>query len=404
MHSFRDCAVAGLAALLTVGLLEVGMRAVGAKYEASLYQADEVLYFTFRPNAEGWTAEEGENYVQINSLGMRDRERAPVAPTDTIGIAFLGDSMLAAIQVPLDQTMTQRLERRLSQAAEKTGRKIEVLNFGVGGYALSQMYLSLDERVWAFRPSIVAVCVSQLTVPNSYRKTKSFDNIPLFDLEGGRLILDPDNRPPSGTSEQSKHWHQVFGDFYNRFRILQLARAAQQSQLQKAFGWSHASPATDTARGADEFMRTWPYSEPRTPELTKAWQITEATLTRMIDVTRAHGAEFWLVQIGNEIEEDPRDAERQKFLERNHLEDLGYASRRYAAFAAQHGVYYLYLAPAMREYSENTGIPLRGFFNTRPYEGHWNEAGNATAAEIISTEFLKRSRVFAESGAEANAK
>ncbi len=124
----------------------------------------------------------------------------------------------------------------------------------------------------------------------------------------------------------------------------------------------------------------------------------------MIDAAREHGAEFWLIQIGNEIEEDPREAERQSFLSLNRLADLGYASERYAAFAQRNGVHYLYLAPAMREYSAKTGIPLRGFFNTRPYEGHWNEAGNAAAAEIIATEFLQNSHLFVKPRPEASAK
>ena len=403
MSDFRDSVVAAAAVLVTLGLLEVGLRVAGVKFEASLYEPDAVLYAVLRPNAEGWTVKEGENYLRINSLGMRDRERRVETPGESVRVAFLGDSMVAAQQVPLEKTMTQILERGLSRAVGDTGRQVEVLNFAVGGYAPSQMYLSLGERVWAFRPDVVAVCLSELTVPNSYRKTKSLDDIPLFTLENGRLVPDPDNRPPTGTSAESKHWHQLFGDLHNRFRLLQLARTAQQANWRKALTWSRASAPRVSAPPSD-FMHVWPYRPPGDPELAKAWAITEAIFLRMIDTAREHGAEFWLVQIGNEIEEDPRDAERERFLSLNRLADLGYASERYAAFAAHNGVHYLYLAPAMREYSEKTGIPLRGFFNTRPYEGHWNEAGNAAAAEIIETEFLQKSRLFAKPKPEASAK
>ena len=124
----------------------------------------------------------------------------------------------------------------------------------------------------------------------------------------------------------------------------------------------------------------------------------------MVDAAHEHGAEFWLIQIGNDIEEDPRESEREHFLRINGLTDFDYASKRYAAFAAQHGVPYVYLAPAMREYSAKLGLPLRGFFNTRPYEGHWNEAGNAAAAETIEREFLQRSRALSvlKAGAREN--
>jgi hypothetical protein len=404
MSNFRVGVAAGVAALVTLGLLEVGLRVAGVKFEASLYEPDAVLYFVLRPNAEGWTAKEGENYVRVNGLGMRDRERKMEVSPGTVRVAFLGDSMVAAQQVPLEKTMTQILERRLSRAVVDAGRQVEVLNFAVGGYAPSQMYLSLDERVWAFHPDIVAVCLSELTVPNSYRKTKSLDDLPLFTLEDDRLVPDPANRPPAGSSAESKHWHQIFGDLHNRFRLLQLARTAQQANWRKAITWSRVPSARTAVAASNDFMHVWPYRPPHDPELTKAWAIAEAIFQHMIDAAREHGAEVWFVQIGNEIEEDPRDAERERFLKLNRLVDLGYTSKRYAAFAADHGAHYLYLAPEMREYSAKTGIPLRGFFNTRPYEGHWNEAGNAAAAQIIGNELLQRSRVFAQPEPEALAK
>jgi len=384
----------GAVVLLTLGLLELGLRVAGVKFEPSLYEPHAVLSAVLRPNAEGWTVKEGENYVRINSLGMRDRERRIETSSGTVRVAFLGDSMVAAEQVALEKTTSQILEQELSRASIGTGWQVEVLNFAVGGYALSQMYLSLGERVWAFRPDLVVVFVSELTVPNSYRRTKSLADIPLFTLDDGRLIPDPGNRSPAGTSAESMRWHQVFGDLHNRIRILQLARTAQQSKLRNAFVWSRVPAPDIAAPRRSEFMRVWPYSPPDNPELAKAWEITEAILAQMIDAAREHGAEFWLIQIGNDIEEDPRDAEREHFLRINGLTNFGYASERYAAFAARHGAPYFYLAPAMREYSAKHGVPLRGFFNTRPYEGHWNEAGNAAAAETIENEFLQRSRVF----------
>jgi hypothetical protein len=395
MRTFRDCAVAALAALLTVALLELGLRAAGVKFEPSLYEAHPRLHAVWRPNAEGWTMEEGENYVRINNFGMRDRDRSIAAVPGTVRIAFLGDSMIVGQQVPLDRTMTQVLEHRLSQSIANARRQVEVLNFGVGGYALSQMYLSLDEHVWAFHPDIVAVCVSQLAVPNSYRKTASMDDQPFFTLEGGRLVPDPGNVVPAGTSAQAREWHRVFGDLHNRVRILQLLRVAQQANWQKAFVWSRtATPAAEAPRRAG-YMSTWPYRAPATPELAKAWEITEAILDRMIVAAREHNAEFWLIQIGNDIEEDPRDSEREEFLRVNELTDFRYASERYAEFAARHRIFYIDLAPPMREYAQRTGEPLRGFFNSRPYKGHWNEAGNAVAARIIETELLSKSHVLA---------
>ena len=208
MRDSKDYVITGTVVLITLGFLELGLRVAGVKFEPSLYEPHPVLSAVLRPNAEGWTMKEGENYVRINSLGMRDRERTIESSPRTIRAAFLGDSQLAAEQVALEKTMSQILEQRLSRAASGTGRQVEVLNFGVGGYALSQMYLLLDERVWAFHPDMVVVFVSQLTVPNSYRRTKSLVDLPLFTVDDGHLIVDPGNQAPAGTSAQSLHWHK----------------------------------------------------------------------------------------------------------------------------------------------------------------------------------------------------
>ncbi len=395
MKISRDCTLVFAVCLLIIGLIELSIRISGLKFEPSLYEPHPILYTVFRPNAEGWTSEEGENYVRINSLGMRDRERTVQSQAGTIRLALLGDSMVAAQQVRLEETMAQVMEQALDRTMKGSGQgRVEVLNFGVGGYALSQMYLSLNDRIWAFHPNIIAVFVSGFTVPNSYRKTKSMDNLPFFSMKGTDLIPDPENNPPEEIGSNSKFWHKVFGDLHNQFRVLQLVRAAQQTGWQKALAWSKTTPSTQEKPKPDELMRIWPYLPPKTSELAMAWNITEAILGRMIAEARKHGVEFWLIQIGSDIDEDPREAKREQFLQINHLASFDYATQRYADFAARQGVYFLDLGKPMREYSTVTHTSLRGFFNTIPYKGHWNESGNAAAANIVRRELLQRSRVF----------
>jgi hypothetical protein len=398
MSASRDLAIAAAVALLAIGTLEVGLRVAGAKFEPSLYEPHPKLYFVPRPGAEGWTVKEGENYVRINGLGMHDRERTVEAPAGTVRLAFLGDSMIAAQQIPLERSTAQLVEHGLSRALATSGHRVEVLNFSVGGYVPSQMYLALDERVWKFHPDVVVVFVSVLTVPNSYRKTTSSDDVPLLTLEGGQLIADPGNRPPSGTSERSRYWHRILGDLHNEFRIFQLARTAQQAKWSEALSWRRpAAPTADAVAAPEpaEMMRVWQYRPPWNPDLEKAWDIAEAILTSMIEDAHRHGAEFWLIRIGSEIEEHPSAEERERFLVANGLSGFGYASGRYAALAARHGANYLDLASGMRQRSIDGGRPLRGFFNTEPYTGHWNEAGHAAAAEIIEGELLAKSGVIA---------
>ena len=76
MRCFKDIAIAAGAVLLVLSLFELGLRATGAKYESSFYESDPVLYMALRPEAEGWEVKEGENFIKINSLGMRDKEHS----------------------------------------------------------------------------------------------------------------------------------------------------------------------------------------------------------------------------------------------------------------------------------------------------------------------------------------
>src|SRR5580692_6768241 len=170
MRCFKDISIAAGAVLLVFLLFEFGLRVTGAKYESSFYESDPVLYMALRPRAEGWEVKEGENFITINSMGMRDREHSLIAAPGTIRIALLGDSMIAGEQVPLDKTMARTLEAKLQDELGSAGRPVEVLNFAVGGYTLSQEFLLLQNRVWDFHPDIVMLFLSPSSVPSCSRR------------------------------------------------------------------------------------------------------------------------------------------------------------------------------------------------------------------------------------------
>ena len=90
--------------------------------------------------------------VQINSLGLRDVERKYEKDTNTIRILALGDSMVAGFEVDLNNTFTQKLEKKLSLRLNK---KVEVINAGVRGYSSVQEYLYLQTEGKKFDADIV---------------------------------------------------------------------------------------------------------------------------------------------------------------------------------------------------------------------------------------------------------
>lgn len=80
-----------------------------------------------------------KKYMRItNSLGfMQHREFKMEKAPDIIRIGFFGDSYTANERMPAEYSFTEPLDYLLN----KTGKKFEVLNFGVDGYGTDQIYI-----------------------------------------------------------------------------------------------------------------------------------------------------------------------------------------------------------------------------------------------------------------------
>ncbi len=148
--------------LLAFALVELGLRAsdaygghahsvapTGSPYK--FYRFDPVLGWANAPGMHGtYERDEFRFPIRINEDGMREApasrepERGPGARRR---IAVLGDSFTWGIGVADEDRFTERLER---------DRGVEVLNFGVSGYAPIQYALMIDD-VMAFSPDVVVV-------------------------------------------------------------------------------------------------------------------------------------------------------------------------------------------------------------------------------------------------------
>src|ERR1700722_2012126 len=383
MRCFKDIAIAAGAGLLVLSLFELGLRATGAKYESSFYESDPVLYMALRPEAEGWEVKEGENFIKINSLGMRDKEHS-VAPTPgATRIALLGDSMIAGEQVPLDKTMARVLETMLQNRVGSATHSYEVLNFAVGGYTLSQELLTLQTKVWDFHPDIVLLFLSPSSVPSCDRRVYPAA-IPFFVMRDGHLLPDPTNHPPAASSPEARRRHAFFGNLMNKVRLLQLIRKATQDGIPQ-----EVAKLKGTKRSRNENILNMWLQPPVSPAQENAWEVANGILGLMAQDARTHGTEFWLSAIGPEIEDNPSKLERTKFLRAHGIENFDYAENRLRAIAAAHGIKFISLEGPLTEYAERNHISIRGFFNTRPNYGHWNETGNAAAAMIVADSLLQ---------------
>src|SRR5258707_5500659 len=121
--------------------------------EFAQYQVpDPVLGWRDKPNARVFfRRREYEVELRTNAQGLRDRERSYEG--SAFRVLALGDSFPEAYSVPLEQSVTQVLEKRLTSPA----CPIEVINGGVAGYSTDQEYLAYRQGRGGVPPPFVVL-------------------------------------------------------------------------------------------------------------------------------------------------------------------------------------------------------------------------------------------------------
>jgi hypothetical protein len=122
--------------LLSLLLIEMGGRvflALWPAHDVLFLEPDRAVGWKQVANLQwtwsgtDWFARDYSIPVHTNALGFRDREHEPAKPAGVVRIALLGDSLVEALQVPLEQTAGALLEAQLN-AEENQPARYEVLN------------------------------------------------------------------------------------------------------------------------------------------------------------------------------------------------------------------------------------------------------------------------------------
>ncbi len=96
--------------------------------------------------------------IQVNSLGLRDRDYAIPRPPGIERVLVLGDSMVFGVGVRPEETLPGQLGRFLAPA--------EVINAGIFGYNLDQEISMLEEVGPRYRPDVVISCFVHNDIDN----------------------------------------------------------------------------------------------------------------------------------------------------------------------------------------------------------------------------------------------
>jgi hypothetical protein len=397
MRFFKQLMASVLGVLIAGFAVEAVLRLARARFEGSVYEADAERGYRLRPHAAGWNTVENDSWIAINSDGMRDIERTPDRPPDTLRIAMLGASEIEGVTVAYPDSANQLMEHRLQRALTPFGKRVEVLNFGVAGYAASQFYLTLKNHIWKYSPQIVMLAVSGFEIIKNTRDLypDPRPGTPFYTIKDGRLVPDSATLAEFHPDSRRLRVKNELSDLMNHSYLLSLINTAvrnalpgQLAQMRDRLRFGHSE--AQTAWPPPDYLALWPY-QPRLPATQQSWAIAEAAFAAMNEECRRHNAEFWLVILDEEMQSYPDAAKRAEFARRLGLPSLDESHRRLAQFCALHRIRIFNLAKPLGDYALAHHVAVRGWPGPRWGYGHWNERGHQVAAQIMTRNLLMNS-------------
>jgi lysophospholipase L1-like esterase len=125
----------------------------------------DFLYWDMPPNLNARDPDNPRFDHVTNSHGLADKEYTLEKPPNTRRVALLGDSITRGQGAPFGTNYEFLLEDRLNEDIfAPAGRRLEILNFAVGGYRITQLVDVALERVPPFSPDVYVLPLSELSV------------------------------------------------------------------------------------------------------------------------------------------------------------------------------------------------------------------------------------------------
>ncbi len=355
------CSLILFAVILELGLrLALPQNLVFTRFDPllghELMPGRELVY----SNPQSLLVREYSHQVRINGQGMRDdREREIAEFPETYRIAVLGSSFTLGMGVELQESFPKLLENKLQE--EFPEKRIEVLNFGVQNYNPEEQYLALLTKVRAYSPDLVVMSFPVTTALRQPRLLRAEGE------EGGKLKYHPPS-PPSGQLKLRQYF------------------------VRHSHAWSFAAYLMNSNKLTRSLMQGLGifkeknktlFGVPDSEYYNAALQANVDLISRAAGFARGNGMGFLVAIIplreqvdGRKFNESQQNFPLENFLTLEQpVQDLVRGLRD----SSVPTISYL---ETMREENEN---------NTFYYEidGHWNQAGQRRAAEMLFEEVRK---------------
>jgi lysophospholipase L1-like esterase len=347
-------AAAAVLALVVIGVL-VGAGAVelflrlarpAAPDLRALHLAEptQPWLYRLRPGAEAELEETAGIHYRVNADGFRGPQHAQARADGVFRVAVLGDSLTFGFGVEEAEVYTAQLEAELGRLLAP--RKVEVLNFGVGGYNPYNEVALFEGIAAAWQPDLVLIqfCINDLNDPRLH-----------FDAHTLSLLELPDAAfPDPRMRAQAMPEKSPLAFCAGRLRLCDLLQHALYEN--RAQGRALALAVAER-RSLGEAERAW----------------LLAQYGRLQQWASAHGARFGVVVFPypKQLREPARDGVAQGI----------------AALGSDAGFAVVDLTQAFRAASQTNDAPL--FLDL----WHPSPAGHRVAAEALAAELARQGLV-----------
>ncbi len=359
---------------VVLGLLEAALRILSPSDVP--WQRHEILGHAHVPGKEGVYREKGlSTPFRFNSQGWRDREYPLEKPKGAFRILVLGDSFTEGLQLPVEETFTERLEEKLNR---DQNRPIEVINTGVGAFSTDQQYLALKHYGVPYKPDLIilAFCVENDIYGNLLELRGEHHKPYFFIDESGRLVQKKFELPK---------YENIKNFLRNHLQLYMFLRKRISKMNQLASLLMRLGLVRDTAgiqrNEHGVFIDYATHLARYSPSWEKAWEVTKALLLSIRDEAHRLNAGFLLVLINYDVlvHNDLWQEALATYPSMREGEwDLGKANRLLVEFCKINDIEVLDLLPNFQEEAARSGERLY-----IPVEGHWNRRGHELAAELI---------------------
>lgn len=362
---------------------EIVLRAIyHPQIVGSIIRYDPVLGWSLRPKASQVidVSERGFHpRVDVNSLGLREREVSVDRPAKRRRVLIVGDSVVFGSGLATGERFSDRLGEAL------TGR-VEVINAGVPGWGNDQELLFYETSLRRLKPDLVILTfTANNDVVNNALAGAMLEGgtKPRFTLAGDSLVLAPP-APPARLSAAVRAKHVLRKSRLLVFVRRRLQRLSYRHQVQD--NTAHEFHGFEAYR----HLSHWSVYDTHGGEaIESAWRVTEAILGRFAADCRADSAGFCVFAMPMRLDVD--DAWRERLMEHTGMDpariDMELPYRRLSACCAANGIPFYFPLEEFRAAARSE--PL--YFDV---DGHPNSRGNALAAE-----YLGRLAVLAAGGA-----